>query len=314
DDLVLVLLGEMPPLSCQRPSFPVLSPTLVGALSGRSGAPQFPTLQSALTETSSPQVVVNLTPADLHADTTRAALEQRLHVLTEKPLAFSLEEAEQLVTLAHSRGLVLGVMSNRGSDKRFLGFCEAAHALGPGPYVATAEMLVHLPNPGFRHRLPYPALQDLAVHAFDQIQHLVAAPATTITCLETPLPRLGGHCSIATAHVRFADGSLLAFRGGFTGPGLRTSADGHWRLELPDGQACCWDGQQTVTMIDRCGQSVSTELTMVSDGHGPRITQMIDALCGGTPPPDALASTSLLDAAVHSAQNAATAVVGREHR
>ncbi|MGP4029181.1 hypothetical protein, partial [Actinomadura sp. 3N407] len=40
DDLVLVLLGEMPPLSCQRPSFPVLSPTLVGALSGRSGAPQ----------------------------------------------------------------------------------------------------------------------------------------------------------------------------------------------------------------------------------------------------------------------------------
>jgi hypothetical protein len=41
DDLVLVLLGEMSPLSRQRPSFPVI-PTLVGDLSGRSGAPHPP--------------------------------------------------------------------------------------------------------------------------------------------------------------------------------------------------------------------------------------------------------------------------------
>lgn len=279
--------------------------------------PVFPILEAALTQlvgAAAPQVVINLTPADLHTATTEAALEHGLHVFTEKPLAFTLAEAEQLVTLARRRGLVLGVMSNRGADSRFLGLCELVHALAPGPYVATVEMLVHLPKPGFRDRLPYPALQDLAVHAFDQIGHLVTAPAETVISIETPLPHLGGHCSIVTAHTRFADGSLLAFRGGFTGPGLQTHADGHWRIELPDGRACHWDGQQTVTTLHPAGETTSAELRQASDGHGPRITQMIDALYGGPPPPDGLDSIALLDAALRSAQSALPAAVRRERR
>ncbi|WP_165970508.1 Gfo/Idh/MocA family oxidoreductase [Actinomadura sp. 6K520] len=280
--------------------------------------PLFPTLEAAvpqLTHTdAAPQVVVNLAPADLHAATTRAALEYGYHVLTEKPLALTLKEAERLVSLARRRTLVLSVMSNRGLDSRFLSYCQAAHALGSGPYVATVEMLVHLPSPGFRSRLTYPALQDLAVHAFDQAQHLVTARAQTIACFETPLPRPGGHCSIATAHVRFADGSLLAFRGGFSGPGMRTPADGTWRIDLPDGHTCCWDGQQTVTTIRPCGQTTAAELTRASDGHAPRITQMIDALYGGPPPPDGLAPLALLDAAVRSAQNSAPTDIRQDPR
>lgn len=284
---------------------------------GLGNVPVFPALEAALaqlTGTTRPQVVVNLTPADLHAATTRAALDRRLHVLTEKPLAFTLEEAMHLTALARRRGLVLGVMSNRGSDSRFLGFCQTVHELGPGPYAATVEMLVHLPEPGFRGRLPYPALQDLAVHAFDQALQLITVPARTVACFESPLPRPGGHCSLAAAHVRFADGSLLAFRGGFTGPGLCTAADGHWRVELPDGQTCQWDGQQTITSIRSSGVAASTELAMASDGHGPRITQMIDALHGGPPPPDTLSSIALLDAALRSAQNTALVTIDTEGR
>jgi predicted dehydrogenase len=275
----------------------------------------FPALEAALAQLSGParpQVMVNLTPADLHAATTKTALDHGLHVLTEKPLAFTLEEARQVAALARSRGLLLGVMSNRGADSRFLGFCEAVRQLGPGPYTATAEMLVHLPAPGFRGRLPYPAVQDLAVHAFDQARQLITAPALAVACFESPLPRHGGHCSLATAHARFADGSLLAFHGGFAGPGLRTAPDGHWRVELPDGQACLWDGKQTVTTISAGGQAASTQLTMPSDGHGPRITQMIDALHGGPPPPDPLSSIAILDAALRSAQNAAPVTIDTE--
>ena len=252
--------------------------------------------------------MVNLTPAGLHAVTTRAALEHGLHVLTEKPLAFTLAEAEVLVTLARSRGLVLGVMSNRGGDSRFLAFCELIRALGPGPYLATAEMLVHLPDGGFRERLPYPALQDLTVHAFDQIQRLITAQAEDITSIETPLPRLGEHCSIATAHVRFTDDSLLVFRGGFTGPGLRTPADGHWRVELPDEQTITWDGRQTATIVGRSGNVTIAQLP-AGDGHGPRITAMIDALHGGPPLADGLGSIALLDAALRSARTAAPAAL-----
>jgi predicted dehydrogenase len=138
--------------------------------------------------------VVNLTPVDLHARTTRTALTRGLHVLTEKPLAFTLEEARQLAALAREQGLVLGVMSNRGSDSRFVAFCQAIRALGPGPYAATVEMLAHLPSPGLRGRLRYPALQDLAVHAFDQARQLVTAPARTVACFESPLRPMAEAC------------------------------------------------------------------------------------------------------------------------
>lgn len=279
--------------------------------------PLFGSLQAALAQLASPaqpQAVVNLTPAGLHAAITRTALEGGLHVLTEKPLAFTLAEAAPLTALARERGLVLAVMSNRGSDSRFLAFRDAVRAAGPGPYTATVETLVHLPSPGFRGRLPYPAVQDLAVHAFDQARQLITVPARTVACFESPLPRPGGHCSLAVAHVGFADGSLLAFRGGFTGPGLRTSPDGQWRVEFTDGQACRWDGQQEVTLTSPSGQCATRELEVASDGHGPRITQMIDALNGGPPPPDPLGSIAILDAALRSAQAAAPATVPPEER
>lgn len=276
----------------------------------------FPDLAAALTGltgTRAPRVVINLTPADLHAVTTRAALEHGLHVLTEKPLALTLTEAEAMVALARGRGLVLGVMSNRGGDYRFLAFCELVRALVPGPYLATVEMFAHLPDGGFRGRLAYPALQDLAVHAFDQIQRLIPAQAEDITCIETPLPRLGEHYSIAAAHARFTDKSLLVLRCGFTGPGLRTPADGHWRIELPDGQTISWDGRQTATVIDRSGEATTAALPS-GDGHSPRITAMIDTLHGGPPLADGLGSIALLDAATCSAHTAAPAAVRRTPR
>lgn len=51
--------------------------------------------------------VVIATPAGLHEEHVRAALEAGQHVLVEKPLALSAEAAERLQALARERGLVL---------------------------------------------------------------------------------------------------------------------------------------------------------------------------------------------------------------
>src|SRR6266699_2089337 len=79
-------------------------------------------------------IAVNLTPAAVHVECTRAALARGLHVLTEKPLALSLDHARELTVLARSAGLTLAVMSNRGHDARLLAFARLARGLGPGPY------------------------------------------------------------------------------------------------------------------------------------------------------------------------------------
>src|SRR4051794_35311547 len=51
--------------------------------------------------------VVNLTPAPLHAAVTRAALELGLHVYSEKPIAGTLADADELIATARDRGRLL---------------------------------------------------------------------------------------------------------------------------------------------------------------------------------------------------------------
>ncbi|XXF78079.1 Gfo/Idh/MocA family oxidoreductase [Myxococcaceae bacterium GXIMD 01537] len=53
------------------------------------------------------ELVVNLTNPDSHYAVTRAALEAGKHVYSEKPLAMDMGEAEALVALAESKGLLL---------------------------------------------------------------------------------------------------------------------------------------------------------------------------------------------------------------
>lgn len=53
--------------------------------------------------------VVITTPNHLHYAVSKAFLEAGIHVVCEKPLCFSVEEADELKTLAETKGLLLGV-------------------------------------------------------------------------------------------------------------------------------------------------------------------------------------------------------------
>lgn len=54
-------------------------------------------------------ILVNLTPPKCHYDITKAALLAGKHVYSEKPLATTAAEADELVALAQEKGLMLGV-------------------------------------------------------------------------------------------------------------------------------------------------------------------------------------------------------------
>jgi predicted dehydrogenase len=70
-------------------------------------------------------VVLNLTPAEAHAEVVRQALAAGKHVYTEKPLATDLREAASLVELAAASGLRLGC----APDIFLRGAFQAARAL-----------------------------------------------------------------------------------------------------------------------------------------------------------------------------------------
>ncbi|MFJ1797155.1 Gfo/Idh/MocA family protein [Kitasatospora griseola] len=241
-------------------------------------------------------VVVNLTPPELHYAVSRSALAQGLHVLTEKPLALSLPDALDLIHLARERGLLLAVMHNRGADPEFLAFADTVRTGGRPPFAVTADTLVALPGPGFRAGQHLPVTTDLAVHAFDQVRALITAPPTEVTCVETATGFLAAHSSIAVITVHFADGSLFTYRGGYiVAPALRTDAGGDWRIEGQDFAARWAPDPHQARSAPEAGPPAYQRC----------ITAMVDVLHQDGPLPvpaaDNLASIALLDAALASA-------------
>jgi predicted dehydrogenase len=226
-------------------------------------------------------------------------------VLTEKPLATNLADAQHLVRLAERAGRRLAVMQNRRHDPEFVRFCDKLHAeLGDqaGPLAVAADVCVPLHQPGFRVDQPLPVTTDLAVHGLDQIQALVPAAATLVSCVETPLPFLGGHCALAAITVRFTDGSVFAYRGGYTGAGLATPATGTWRVDGA-GVSARWTDPGH-------GHDGATAQT---PGYQRCITAMLDTLHGREPAAPAtlttvLRSTAMLEAALTSARADASPV------
>ena len=83
-----------------------IAPARADALVAQAGGESYPSLEALLAD-DRVDAVVNLTGALAHAHVTRAALEAGRHVHTEKPLALTHAEAQELVALADARGLTL---------------------------------------------------------------------------------------------------------------------------------------------------------------------------------------------------------------
>lgn len=251
-------------------------------------------------------LVVNLTPPGAHAAVSGAALSSGVHVLSEKPLATSLDDAVRLVELAAHRNLWLCVMQNRGRDARMLAFADHVRRRSCGPLVITADVFVDLRAPGFRSKQAVVATLDLAIHAFDQIRRLIRVPPLSVCAHETPLTFWGEHCAMTVMSVEFADGSIFAYRGGYTtSPGPRSSANGHWDVRGRDVHVT-WDGDSAAVLVDR--DSVLPErlaMPVPASSHLSCITEMLDAIDSSSSAPclpvDSLRSVALLDAALGSA-------------
>lgn len=108
--------------------------------------------------------VVIATPAARHAEHTRLFLEAGAHVLVEKPLATSLEDARAAFALAGARGLVL----QGGQLLRYHGAVRALLDEGVVPARLEARRLVQSDR-----ALDVSVLMDLMVHDLDLALQLI---------------------------------------------------------------------------------------------------------------------------------------------
>jgi predicted dehydrogenase len=137
-------------------------------------------------------------PADAHFPLAMQALAAGRHVLIEKPIAATLDEADQLAAAATARGLVLQV----GHLERF----SAAHGavaarMGRPLYIEAVRVAPFKPR-----GTDVSVILDLMIHDLDLVLALVGQKIESVDAVGAAVA--SAHDDIANARVHFVDGCV----------------------------------------------------------------------------------------------------------
>jgi predicted dehydrogenase len=138
------------------------------------------------------------TPTPLHYPIAQQCLEQGLHVLVEKPITTTLEEARSLVDTAARAGRVLQV----GHLERFNAAILALEGTLGTPRFVESHRLAPFKERGTDVNV----VLDLMIHDIDLIQSLVGAPIASIDAVGASVFSAG--LDIANARIRYANGCV----------------------------------------------------------------------------------------------------------
>jgi predicted dehydrogenase len=138
------------------------------------------------------------TPTPLHYPIARECLERGIHVLVEKPITTTLEEARSLVETAARQGRVLQV----GHLERFNAAILALAGTLRTPRFVESHRLAPFKERGTDVNV----VLDLMIHDIDLIQSLVGAPIESIDAVGSSVFSAG--LDIANARIRYTNGCV----------------------------------------------------------------------------------------------------------
>ena len=165
------------------------------AIAEEFGTKAFSSLDELVAEVDAASVS---TPTVTHREIATQLLNSGKHVLVEKPISDSVDDAKAIIDLAHEKGLVLQV----GHIERF------------NPVMSQLESRLDRPKFIECHRLsPFPqrsldigVVLDLMIHDLEIVLHLVNSPVASVDAVGIPV--LTRREDIANARIRFEDGCV----------------------------------------------------------------------------------------------------------
>jgi UDP-N-acetylglucosamine 3-dehydrogenase len=158
----------------------------------------------AMLESERPDAVVVAVPTNMHRDTSLAAIEHGAHVLVEKPIAFKVEDGQEMIRAARDAGLLLSV----GHIERYnpavvdlyrrlkagdLGRVFQIHARRLGPFPPRVRDVG--------------VVIDLATHDVDIMRYLTGSEVTRVFA-ETARRIHTDHEDLVSGLLRFEDNSI----------------------------------------------------------------------------------------------------------
>jgi predicted dehydrogenase len=278
-------------------------------------------LQTAL-QTIQPDIVFDCTIPEAHVQVTIAALESGAHVLGEKPLADSLDNARRMIAAAQAAGKTYAVMQNRRFDaniRRLRALVESGQ-LGPLTTLHS-DFFVGAHFGGFRDRMEHVLLLDMAIHTFDAARFISGADPVSVYCKEwNPAGSWYDHDASAVCIYEMSNGLIYTYRGSWCSEGLRTSWESEWRVIGQQGSAF-WHGDERLVAQVVTGdegffrplQDLNTQIDVpphLIGGHTALIKDFVDAIRTGRTPEtiatDNIKSLAMVFAAIESAQTGKT--------
>ncbi|MGH7541456.1 MAG: Gfo/Idh/MocA family protein, partial [Gemmatimonadota bacterium] len=167
------------------------------AVAARLGVRRFDDLDRLLAASDAAVVAV---PTTQHYDVARRALEAGCHVLVEKPIARTIDEADALVALAEARGRVLAV----GHVERF-----NSVLLRCAPLVDRPRFIESLRLAPFQPRgTEVTVILDLMIHDIDLVLGLADSALREVSAVGVPV--MTRSVDIANARLVFESGMVAS--------------------------------------------------------------------------------------------------------
>jgi predicted dehydrogenase len=285
----------------------------------------------AVLDQTKPDAVFDVVVPAARREVALSAFAHNCHLLTEKPLADSPENAHAIIAAARRAGRIHAVVQNRryvANVRRIRRFLDSG-AIG-APTSIHADFFVAPHFGGFREEMEHVLLLDMAIHTFDAARYMVAGEPASVYCQEwEPANSWYRQGSSASAVFDFGGGKVFTYAGSWCADGFRTSWESAWRIVAERG-SLIWDGyddlKAEVVASGRDGIIDKTQPIEVPpldpadriDGHLGIIQDFMQAVEAGTEPEtrgtDNIRSLAMVFGAIESAETGRRVAITQEQQ
>ena len=192
-----------------------------------------------------PDIVLDVVVPAARLTVVSTAFAAGCDVLSEKPLANTLDEARDLAKARDEGGRLHAVVQNR---RHLTGIRRAKNFLESGAIGDVTEVhcdfFIAPHFGGFREQMRHVLLLDMAIHTFDAARFVAGLEPVRTVCLESnPAHSWFAHGASATALFECKGGVTMSYRGSWCAEGAPTSWEASWRIIGTKG-TLLWDGNE----------------------------------------------------------------------
>jgi len=266
-------------------------------------------------------VVFDCTIPEAHCEVTLTALNNKCHILGEKPMADSIENAKKMLKASKDNDRIYAVIQNRRYTDNIIKYKNLIDTKDIGEITtlnADFYMGIRFSSEDkidFRDKMDHVLLLDMAIHSFDEARFISGKDPVSVYC-HAWNPKGSWYAHGASAQVIFemSDGMVFNYRGSWCADGLATSWECDWRAIGTKGTAK-WDGNEAIVAQVSTGDNKFSKETkdlevpetekLESQGHKALIKEFLHCIDTGEKPQtictDNIKSLQMVHSAIESA-------------